>query len=47
MAAFLNDHDYRLFWITDGGLISYSSGEFHLAREDTFNVLAIPQGHAG
>jgi FkbM family methyltransferase len=47
MAEFLYDHDYRLFWITDGGLVSCSSGEFQQAREDTFNVLAIPQGHAG
>jgi FkbM family methyltransferase len=42
MAAFLNEHGYKLFWITDAGLLPYAQGTEKQPDAAAFNVLATP-----
>jgi FkbM family methyltransferase len=47
MAAFLKDHGYKLFWIAESELVPYSAGSNRQFSQDTFNVLARPEGFCG
>ena len=41
MAAFLQEFGYKLFWITDNGLVPYSAASDTHLPETPINVLAV------